>query len=61
MDLQHLEMMEKYVDVLQIGARNMQNFKLLEAVGESPLPVLLKRGYECNFRRATACFRIYSC
>jgi len=44
MDLQHLEMMEKYVDVLQIGARNMQNFKLLEAVGESPLPVLLKRG-----------------
>ncbi len=44
MDVQHLEMMEKYVDVLQIGARNMQNFKLLEAVGESKLPVLLKRG-----------------
>ena len=44
MDAQHLELMEKYVDVLQIGARNMQNFKLLEAVGESKLPVLLKRG-----------------
>ena len=44
MDAQHLELMEKYVDVLQIGARNMQNFKLLEAVGESELPVLLKRG-----------------
>ena len=44
MDAQHLSMMEKYVDVLQIGARNMQNFKLLEAVGESKLPVLLKRG-----------------
>ena len=44
MDAQHLSMMEKYVDVLQIGARNMQNFKLLEAVGESELPVLLKRG-----------------
>ena len=44
MDSQHLSMMEKYVDVLQIGARNMQNFKLLEAVGESKLPVLLKRG-----------------
>ena len=42
MDAQHLSMMEKYVDVLQIGARNMQNFKLLEAVGESKLPVLLK-------------------
>ena len=44
MDIQHLQMMENYVDVLQIGARNMQNFKLLEAVGESKLPVLLKRG-----------------
>ena len=44
MDTQHLSMMEKYVDVLQVGARNMQNFKLLEAVGESKLPVLLKRG-----------------
>ena len=44
MDAQHLSMMENYVDVLQIGARNMQNFKLLEAVGESELPVLLKRG-----------------
>ena len=44
MDSKHLSMMEKYVDVLQVGARNMQNFKLLEAVGESSLPVLLKRG-----------------
>ena len=44
MDAQHLSMMEQYVDVLQVGARNMQNFKLLEAVGESHLPVLLKRG-----------------
>lgn len=44
MDAQHLSMMENYVDVLQVGARNMQNFKLLEAVGESKLPVLLKRG-----------------
>ena len=32
MDTKHLEMMEKYVDALQIGTRNMQNFKLLEAV-----------------------------
>jgi len=44
MDSQQLSMMENYVDVLQVGARNMQNFKLLEAVGESNLPVLLKRG-----------------
>lgn len=34
----------KYADVLQIGARNMQNFALLNAAGESQLPVLLKRG-----------------
>jgi 3-deoxy-7-phosphoheptulonate synthase len=34
----------EYADVLQIGARNMQNYRLLEAVGRSPRPVLLKRG-----------------
>lgn len=34
----------KYADVLQIGARNMQNYRLLEAVGESDRAVLLKRG-----------------
>ena len=33
-----------YADVLQIGARNMQNYRLLEAVGEAGKPVLLKRG-----------------
>lgn len=33
-----------YVDILQIGARNMQNFELLKAVGKTNLPVLLKRG-----------------
>lgn len=34
----------KYVDILQIGARNMQNFELLKAAGKTNLPVLLKRG-----------------
>jgi 3-deoxy-7-phosphoheptulonate synthase len=34
----------RYADVLQVGARNMQNYPLLEAVGASGLPVLLKRG-----------------
>ena len=34
----------KYADVLQIGARNMQNYRLLEAAGKSGVPVLLKRG-----------------
>ncbi len=41
---EHLEMVARYADVLQVGARNMQNYPLLEAVGESGLPVLLKRG-----------------
>ena len=37
-------LVEKYADVLQIGARNMQNYNLLQAVGETRKPVLLKRG-----------------
>jgi 3-deoxy-7-phosphoheptulonate synthase len=36
--------MSKYVDVFQIGARNMQNYNLLRAVGETRTPILLKRG-----------------
>jgi 3-deoxy-7-phosphoheptulonate synthase len=37
-------LVEKYADCLQIGARNMQNFNLLQAVGKASKPVLLKRG-----------------
>src|SRR5690554_7384382 len=39
-----VEMMLPYVDMFQIGARNMQNFELLKAVGQTGKPVLLKRG-----------------
>ena len=39
-----IEAAVKYVDMLQIGARNMQNFQLLREAGQSGLPVLLKRG-----------------
>jgi 3-deoxy-7-phosphoheptulonate synthase len=39
-----VELVARYADVLQIGARNMQNFRLLSAVGDQPRPVLLKRG-----------------
>jgi len=42
--LAQAEMMMKYVDVVQIGARNMQNFELLKCVGRMGKPVLLKRG-----------------
>lgn len=44
MDIQTLPMVAEYADILQIGARNMQNYPLLHAVGESGKPVLLKRG-----------------
>jgi 3-deoxy-7-phosphoheptulonate synthase len=44
MAVSQVKVMVKYVDVLQIGARNMQNFNLLRAVGETRKPVLLKRG-----------------
>lgn len=39
-----LEIIAKYADIIQVGARNMQNFKLLEAVGQLDVPVMLKRG-----------------
>jgi 3-deoxy-7-phosphoheptulonate synthase len=39
-----VELVEEYCDVIQIGARNMQNFSLLKRAGRSKLPVLLKRG-----------------
>jgi 3-deoxy-7-phosphoheptulonate synthase len=39
-----VDLVEKYGDMIQIGARNMQNFSLLRRAGRSPLPVLLKRG-----------------
>ena len=44
MSIAQIEVMVKYVDVLQVGARNMQNYTLLRAVGETRVPVLLKRG-----------------
>lgn len=44
MDEAHIEEFEQYVDIVQIGARNMQNFQLLKAVGKMHKPVLLKRG-----------------
>jgi 3-deoxy-7-phosphoheptulonate synthase len=43
-DHESLDLVEEYSDVVQIGARNMQNFSLLKRVGRSKRPVLLKRG-----------------
>jgi len=43
-DVETFDLVEKYCDCIQIGARNMQNFALLRRAGRSRLPVLLKRG-----------------
>ena len=44
MDTRQVDLIEKYTDMFQIGARNMQNFDLLREVGKTRKPVLLKRG-----------------
>jgi 3-deoxy-7-phosphoheptulonate synthase len=43
-----IDVMVKYVDVLQVGARNMQNFNLLRVIGKTQTPVLLKRGLSAS-------------
>lgn len=44
MDTMDIALLSKYVDILQVGARNMQNFKLLKALGRIKKPVMIKRG-----------------
>ncbi len=44
-DTHHVELAMEYIDILQIGARNMANFELLKLLGATRKPVLLKRGY----------------
>ena len=50
MDPRDLPLLEKHTDIIQIGARNMQNFRLLSDVGESRKPVLLKRGLSATIK-----------
>lgn len=50
MDPRDMDVLEKYADVIQIGARNMQNFRLLLEVGLSTKPVLLKRGLSATIK-----------
>jgi 3-deoxy-7-phosphoheptulonate synthase len=50
MDTRQVEMIAEYADVLQIGARNMQNFSLLSEVGRVQRPVLLKRGLSATIK-----------
>lgn len=50
MDVRDMALIEKYTDIIQIGARNMQNFNLLKEVGQSKKPVLLKRGMSATIK-----------
>jgi 3-deoxy-7-phosphoheptulonate synthase len=50
MDTRDVELVARYADVLQVGARNMQNFSLLEAVGAQPRAVMLKRGLSATIQ-----------
>jgi 3-deoxy-7-phosphoheptulonate synthase len=50
MDPRKVELVEKYADMIQIGARNMQNFVLLMEVGRTSKPVLLKRGMSATIK-----------
>ncbi|MDP3561173.1 MAG: 3-deoxy-7-phosphoheptulonate synthase [Legionellaceae bacterium] len=49
MDTQDIDLIANYVDILQIGARNMQNFSLLKQVGKAGKPILLKRGLSATY------------
>ncbi|MDI9470221.1 MAG: 3-deoxy-7-phosphoheptulonate synthase [Bacillota bacterium] len=44
-NVSQIEMFESYVDIFQVGTRNMQNFELLKQLGQTRKPVLLKRGF----------------
>jgi len=46
----HVDLVARYADILQVGCRNMDNYALLEAVAETGLPVLLKRGMAAKIR-----------
>jgi 3-deoxy-7-phosphoheptulonate synthase len=50
MDPRQVEVVERYADILQIGARNMQNFDLLKECGRTRMPVLLKRGLSATVK-----------
>ncbi|OGF44195.1 MAG: 3-deoxy-7-phosphoheptulonate synthase [Candidatus Firestonebacteria bacterium RIFOXYC2_FULL_39_67] len=50
MDTRTVDLVSRYTDIIQIGARNMQNFELLKEVGECKVPVLLKRGLSSTIK-----------
>jgi 3-deoxy-7-phosphoheptulonate synthase len=55
MDTRHVELVARYADILQVGARNVQNFDLVREVGASGKPVLLKRGMMTTIEELLLC------
>ncbi|MEN8153153.1 MAG: 3-deoxy-7-phosphoheptulonate synthase [Acidobacteriota bacterium] len=55
LDTRDVEITSRYVDILQIGSRNMQNFSLLKEVGRSKKPVMLKRGMSATLEEWLNC------
>lgn len=50
MDIEHIDVVCKYADIIQIGARNMKNYSLLKAIGKLDKPVMLKRGMAATIK-----------
>ena len=50
MESEKIPLVEDYVDVIQIGARNMQNFPLITNAAKTKKPILLKRHFGCSIR-----------
>src|SRR6056297_2144886 len=50
MDIEHIDVVCKYADIIQIGARNMQNYALLKEIGKLNKPVMLKRGMAATIK-----------
>jgi len=55
MTVETIDLVAEYVDILQIGARNMQNYALLQAVGKTRRPVMLKRGLSGEIQELLMC------
>lgn len=50
MDISQIDLVAKYIDILQVGARNMHNFSLLKELGRVKNPILLKRGFAATYQ-----------
>jgi 3-deoxy-7-phosphoheptulonate synthase len=60
-DNESLDLVERYADVIQIGARNMQNFSLLKRAGRAQKPVLLKRGMSATLEEFLMDYQVILC